>query len=163
MKYHCTWCDYIYDELKWDSEEDIPPLTFFDSLPNDFFCPYCDTHKDDFTVFEEIVNIPTNNSRLTNLEAEHFPVYSISWDILSFEIWQTEHPLELDHFIYKVELYDESSDLIEFLNFKNDQKAIWKFDIEYLDKFEIRVYCNKEWIFSTWLLEREELDEEEIE
>ena len=30
----------------------------------------------------------------------------------------------------------------------------WEFDIEYIDEFEIRVYCSRDWIFSTWILER---------
>ena len=118
MKYHCSWCDYIYDELAWDEDLGLAPHTFFDLLPNDFFCPFCDTHKDDFVVLEEVINEPINKDRLTQFEAEHFPLYTINWDILKYEIWQIEHPSEEDHFIYKVELYDDSWDKIEEKKFQ---------------------------------------------
>ncbi len=154
MKYHCTWCDYIYDEMLWDEDLWLAPHTFFDSLPNDFFCPFCDTHKDDFVVLEEQINYPIDKNKLTNFEAEHFPIYEINWDVLKFEIWQIEHPMQEEHFVYKVALFDDSWDMIEEKKFKIWDELSWSFDIEYLDSFELRVYCSRDWVFSSWVIER---------
>lgn len=152
MKYHCTGCDYIYDELKWEIDEEIAALTFFDDLPSDFFCPHCDTHKDDFVILSPEINIPLDVHHLTQLEAQHFPIYDIKDDILTLEIWQIEHPSEEDHFIYRIALFDESWDMIEEKTFTpwNEPKA--SFDIEYLDEFEVRVFCSKDGVFSTGLI-----------
>lgn len=154
MKYHCTWCDYIYDEMLWDEDLGVKPHTFFESLPSDFFCPFCDTHKDDFTVFEEVINYPLNMDRLTSFEAEHFPVYEFSGDIFSYHIWQIEHPNDETHYIYQVALFDESGDIIDTHKFNLWEDPKWVFDIEYLDTFEIRVYCSRDGIFSSSIIEK---------
>lgn len=154
MKYHCTGCDYTYDEMKWDDDLGIEAHTFFDALPNDFFCPFCDTHKDDFVVLEEVINEPLNVERLTPFEAEHFPSYEIVWDTLKYEIGQIEHPMQEDHFVYKIELRDESGDKIEEKKFQIGDEATGTFDIEYLDSFELRVYCSRDGIFTTGMIER---------
>lgn len=152
MKYHCTGCDYIYDELKWDSHEWIEENTPYIALPNDFFCPFCETHKDDFVMLDEPVFTPIDAYRLTPIEAEHYPLYTIENDILRFEVGQTEHPQTKDHFIYKVALFDDGGDLIEERHFQCDQKAEWSFDLEYIDEFELRVFCSRDGIFSTGIL-----------
>jgi len=46
-------------------------------LPSDFFCPFCDTHKDDFVILEEQINYPIDIKNLTLFESEHFPNYEI--------------------------------------------------------------------------------------
>ena len=153
MKYHCSWCDYIYDELKWDIEEGIEEKTYFENLPNDFFCPFCDTYKDDFVLLPEEINYLDEIKKLWNFDLEHYPKMDISWDKLFFEIWMLDHPNDQDHFIYKVELYDES-DLIDKKIYKDWDEFKWEFDLEYIDKFEIRVYCSRDGIFSTWLITR---------
>lgn len=154
MKYHCTWCDYIYDEVLGDEDLGIEPKTFFDDLPNDFFCPFCDTHKDDFTVFEAVINYPLDVERLTQFEAEHYPVVEVNGDELKYEIGVVEHPNEENHFIYKVALYDDSWDLIDEHKFQVWESPKWTFDIEYLDSFELRSYCLRDGIFGSWLIER---------
>jgi rubredoxin len=154
MKYHCTWCGYIYDEIKWDEDMWIYPLTFFENLPNDFFCPFCDTHKDDFVALEESVNYISDPNKLTAPEAEHYPIIEIDWDKLFYSIWQIEHPSEDDHFVYEVAIFDSSWDLIEKKHFYPWDELKWTFDIEYLDEFEIRIYCSRDWVFSTWLFKR---------
>jgi rubredoxin/desulfoferrodoxin (superoxide reductase-like protein) len=158
MKYHCTGCDYIYNEIVWDSDLWIPPHTFFESLSNEFFCPFCDTYKDDFVVFDEIINYPLHIDRLTQFEAEHYPEYEIVEDIFTYHIWQVEHSNDEKHFIYKVSLYDESWDKIDTHSFNFWQEPKWEFDIEYLDTFEVRVCCSQDGIFSTWMIERENIE-----
>lgn len=151
MKYHCTWCDYIYDELIWDDDLGIEPHTYFDTLPSDFFCPVCDTYKDDFTVFEEEIHTPFNRENLTPLEQRHFPKFEIQGDTLIFEIDDETHGSESDHFLYKVSLFEDGEE-IESRYFEVWDEKKWTFDIDYLDEIELRVYCSKEWVFSTWII-----------
>ena len=47
-KYKCNVCGYIYDPEKGDSENNIPPGTPFEKLPDDWVCPLCGAPKDMF-------------------------------------------------------------------------------------------------------------------
>lgn len=154
MQYHCTWCDYIYDELTWDDDLGVPPHTYFENLPNDFFCPVCDTHRDDFTLFDEEIHYPINRENLTPIEAKHFPEYEIVWDVLHYHISENHHLSDENHFIYKIVLFDETWDEILTHLFESWDKVKGIFDIDYLDDFELRVYCSKEWVFSTGKIQR---------
>jgi rubredoxin len=49
-KYICDVCGYIYDPAKGDPENDIPPGTAFEQLPEDWLCPECGVPKTQFTV-----------------------------------------------------------------------------------------------------------------
>lgn len=153
MKYHCTGCDYMYDEKLWDEDMGIPAKTFFDLLPSDFFCPVCDTHKDDFVVLEEHINFPLDLDHLTAFESEHFPDYHIVWDTLKYIFSENHHPSDEQHFIYKVALHDDSGDEIVKHQFQAWDEVGWEFDIDYLDSFELRVYCFRDGIFSTGMIE----------
>lgn len=149
MKYHCAECNYIYDENFWEKEFEILPYTSFWELDDSFYCPMCLNPKDNFVPLQEEIMTPFDINNLTIIEEVHFPKYEIFEDILNVEII---HEQEEDHFIYKIAIFDENSELIEEKSTKNVKEI--SFDIEYLDSFEIRVYCNLEWIFSTWLINR---------
>ncbi|GFM32697.1 rubredoxin [Desulfovibrio subterraneus] len=47
-KYECP-CGYIYDPMEGDSENNIPPETAFENLPDDWVCPLCGAEKEFFT------------------------------------------------------------------------------------------------------------------
>ena len=47
-KYKCLACGYVYDEELGDPENNIPPGTKFEDLPDNWVCPVCGTEKDDF-------------------------------------------------------------------------------------------------------------------
>jgi len=47
-KYVCTVCGYIYDPAKGDPDNNIPPNTAFEDIPNDWVCPICGAEKDAF-------------------------------------------------------------------------------------------------------------------
>lgn len=47
-KYACNGCAYIYDPAKGDPENNIPPGTAFEDLPEDWTCPICYLPKTDF-------------------------------------------------------------------------------------------------------------------
>jgi rubredoxin len=48
QKYRCLVCGYIYDPSLGDPENDIPPDTPFEELPDDWVCPECGAEKDMF-------------------------------------------------------------------------------------------------------------------
>lgn len=47
-KYICTVCDYVYDPAKGDPDNEIPPGTAFEDLPERWTCPLCGVGKEDF-------------------------------------------------------------------------------------------------------------------
>lgn len=47
-KYKCSVCSYIYDPVKGEPENGIPPGTPFESLPDTYTCPVCGATKDMF-------------------------------------------------------------------------------------------------------------------
>lgn len=48
MKYVCSVCGYIYDEVMGDPDNGIDAGTTWDELPEDFECPLCGVGKDQF-------------------------------------------------------------------------------------------------------------------
>jgi flavin reductase (DIM6/NTAB) family NADH-FMN oxidoreductase RutF/rubredoxin len=48
-KYRCDVCGYVYDPEKGDPENNIPPGTRFEDLPDDWVCPVCGASKDQFS------------------------------------------------------------------------------------------------------------------
>ncbi|MDO9534736.1 MAG: rubredoxin [Bacillota bacterium] len=47
-RYVCSACGYVYDPEVGDPENDIPPNTSFEDLPDDWTCPVCGVGKDEF-------------------------------------------------------------------------------------------------------------------
>ncbi len=52
-KYFCTACDYIYDPAKGDPENGIDPGSPFETLPDDWTCPWCGLTKEVFEPVDE--------------------------------------------------------------------------------------------------------------
>jgi rubredoxin len=52
-RYQCTVCDYIYDPAEGDPENDIPPGTPFEALPDEWTCPDCNAPKEAFEPIDE--------------------------------------------------------------------------------------------------------------
>ncbi len=46
--WECGPCGYIYDPEKGDPDNNIPPGTPFEKLPEDWVCPACGVGKDAF-------------------------------------------------------------------------------------------------------------------
>lgn len=53
-KYECDRCGYIYDPLQGDPENGIAPGTAFEDLPDEWVCPDCGAHKEEFSKLEEV-------------------------------------------------------------------------------------------------------------
>jgi len=51
-KYKCVICGYVYDEEEGDPDNNIPPGTNFDALPEGWVCPTCGAPKDQFEPLE---------------------------------------------------------------------------------------------------------------
>ncbi len=49
-KYVCTVCGYEYDPAKGDPENNIPPGTPFEKIPDSWVCPICGAGKDAFEI-----------------------------------------------------------------------------------------------------------------
>ncbi|HYW05258.1 MAG TPA: rubredoxin [Gammaproteobacteria bacterium] len=47
-KWECQVCGFIYDEAEGLPDEDIPPGTRWEDIPEDWTCPDCGASKDDF-------------------------------------------------------------------------------------------------------------------
>jgi len=48
-KYICDVCGYIYDPMKGDPENGVPPGTAFEKLPDDWVCPECGVKTTEFS------------------------------------------------------------------------------------------------------------------
>lgn len=47
-KYRCVICNYIYDPVEGDPDNDVAPGTPFEDIPEDWTCPLCGAGKEDF-------------------------------------------------------------------------------------------------------------------
>ncbi len=47
-KWTCKVCGYIYDPAEGDPENNVPPGTPFEKIPEDWVCPACGAPKDMF-------------------------------------------------------------------------------------------------------------------
>jgi rubredoxin len=47
-KYVCKLCGYIYDPAVGDPDNNVPPGTGFDKLPEGWVCPVCGAGKEEF-------------------------------------------------------------------------------------------------------------------
>lgn len=48
----CTICGWLYEEARGLPDEDIPPGTRWEDLPDDFVCPECGAGKEWFRELE---------------------------------------------------------------------------------------------------------------
>lgn len=51
-KWRCEICGYVYDEALGVPEDDIPPGTPWEAVPDDWSCPDCGVSKADFVLDE---------------------------------------------------------------------------------------------------------------
>lgn len=51
-KWMCVVCGFIYDEALGLPEEDIPPGTRWEDVPDTWTCPDCGATKEDFEMVE---------------------------------------------------------------------------------------------------------------
>ena len=51
-KYLCLICGLIYDESEGWPDDDIPPCTKWEDVPDTWMCPDCGATKSDFDMIE---------------------------------------------------------------------------------------------------------------
>lgn len=51
-RFICLVCGWVYTEEEGCPEENIPPGTSWDDIPDDWRCPDCDAAKYDFEILE---------------------------------------------------------------------------------------------------------------
>ena len=51
-KYRCSVCSHVYDPAEGDPDNEIPPGTPFESLPDGWTCPECGAMKADFEAMD---------------------------------------------------------------------------------------------------------------
>ncbi len=44
-KFRCIACGYVYDPAEGDPDNNVPPGTPFEELPEDWVCPLCGVDK----------------------------------------------------------------------------------------------------------------------
>jgi rubredoxin/desulfoferrodoxin (superoxide reductase-like protein) len=146
MRYLCTNCSYIYNEALGDELEGIPSGTSFDELEQDFVCPSCYEEKENFQEIKDEINYPYDSENLSSLEKEHFINYYLEKGVLKIYVGKDEeHSMEKDHFVASIGIYDENDEKVEekFISSQDDGSA--EFNIDYLDEFEIKIYCSQHW------------------
>ncbi|HBB66296.1 MAG: rubredoxin [Elusimicrobia bacterium GWA2_56_46] len=47
-KYVCKLCGYVYDPQLGDPDNNVPPGTPFEKVPDTWVCPLCGAGKDEF-------------------------------------------------------------------------------------------------------------------
>lgn len=52
-KYECIVCGYVYDPEVGDPDNEIPPGTPFEELPDNWACPVCGASKSEFEKIED--------------------------------------------------------------------------------------------------------------
>ncbi|MDI7276919.1 MAG: rubredoxin [Anaerolineae bacterium] len=50
--WECLVCGYVYDPKQGDPENEVPPGTAFENLPESWVCPECGAGKDMFELKE---------------------------------------------------------------------------------------------------------------
>ncbi len=134
MRHLCTKCSYIYDDILWDTEEEINPGEEL------IVCPVCEG-QDTFQWIEEEINYVDDKSDLTGVEIGHYPEVEIKGNIMKVTIGDEMHPMWLEHRISAISLLDEYWDIIKTNFLELEHEAMTEFDFDNLDVYEIRAYC----------------------
>lgn len=150
--YRCPDCFYEYDFFAWDENLWIEPMTNFEDLEN-FVCPTCGTKKENFSYVEEYINEISDIDNLLFEEEIHVPFYRFeNWNLL-VSVWIDDnfHPMEEEHYIKYVWLFDDNWDAVlikTHSKIEDTEEIIFaENEISNLDFKEIRVACNIHWVW----------------
>lgn len=148
MRYLCTNCSYIYDEDRWEIDNNIKPGTKFENLWDSFVCPWCNELAEVFHEIKEEINY-LSEIPFDALEDEHFINTEFDWENnIKITVWKWEsHSTWAEHRISSIWIYDEYWDLVYEKFYLEDEEAILEFDISDLDDFEIRARCSIHWVW----------------
>ena len=88
-----------------------------------------------------------DENTVDKVELEHLPEINHDWISIEVTVWNNSHPMEKEHRILSIWLFDEYWDLVEEKFLWIDDDTVVVFDDYDLDEIEIRVRCSKHWIF----------------
>ncbi len=132
-KHRCKICAWIYDPAKNDN---IP----FENQPDDYKCPVCGVSKNEFEVIHHI------GEEFTGGEAQekHVPVIEADSGNVRVKIGSVPHPMEEEHFIGTVELYDDyGAKPIKKISLEPGDDPVATFEgVAYSEKLYALAYCN---------------------
>ncbi len=153
MRYICINCNYLYDESLWDIWEGLEAWTTFKKMLWKRTCPSCWWSIDDFQWIKEEILYVEDKNNLSNFELKHIPKIEFLEDNkIKVVVWETIHPMEKEHFITSISLFDEYWELINETFLTYNEKPEIEFDIDWLDEFEVRARCNLHWLWSSWII-----------
>lgn len=139
MKYLCTKCNYIYDEMLWEVDDGVEFWTKFENVGDHFSCPNCYESSEYFQEVQMHVH-SLDEDFLLWIEAEHIPIIDV------LEDWMIKitvnHPDEDSHFVWNIWIYDEYWDMVYEQFFTPDMPVYLEYDVSDLEEYEVRVQCN---------------------
>lgn len=108
-------------------------------------CPQCGSSKDLFLEVEESILEVEDPTDLTEIEAEHVPIYSVSDEILTVRVGQigAEHPQDAEHMIEWIDVRDEHGDVVDRVYFGENDEVTAFFSIDTDDFFEVFASCSE--------------------
>ena len=152
MRYFCTDCSYIFDEANGEKDLWVEPWIKFEEML-DFYCPNCEAESDMFQPIVEEILYADDSKNLQWLERTHIPhILYMDEKEIEVSIGEEYHPMDEEHRIAILWLYDEDEELIEEYFFSVDEEPVYSFDIWGLANFEIRAYCNEHGVWSTGVI-----------
>ena len=146
MKYLCTNCNYIYDEMIGEIGDWIEYGSKLENMQDTFICPSCFEWVENFQEITPHIHSLNDEKNLLWIEVEHTPIIEFLDDnTVKIEV---NHPSEESHFLWNIWIYDEYGDLVYEEFFKPGEPAYLEYNISDLDEYEIRTTCSLHWIFS---------------
>ncbi len=136
----------MYDSRFGLPEIGIEPGESFGSADDSIFiCPQCGCSKDMFMEVEDQIVEVEDPSDLTELEAEHVPVFRFIDEVLEVRVGQlgADHPQDIAHRIEKIEVRDENGDVFETVFFGPDEEVTALFSIDPEEEFEVYALCSE--------------------
>lgn len=146
----CTTCHFLYDSRLGLPDSGISAGTPFGTADDSvFMCPQCGGSKDVFMEVVESVIEVEDPGDLTEIEAEHVPVYSIVDEILTVRVGQmgAEHPQDREHMIEWIEVRDEYGDVVDRVYFGENDEITAAFSIDTEEVFEVFASCSEHGIW----------------
>ncbi|PIE85528.1 hypothetical protein CSA08_01590 [Candidatus Gracilibacteria bacterium] len=143
MRYLCTNCNYIYDEIIGDIDLGIEGGTKYDDLPYSFCCPVCMEGKEHFSaIVEEVYYLDGKSKYKSGIEREHMIFYKLEDEVLYVNVGGDSHSYSEEHYIMNISIFDEYGDLIEEHILTKDDNPETTFEDFDFDEVEVRITCS---------------------
>lgn len=85
-KHECIVCGWVYDEEKGWPEDNIPPGTRWEDVPEDWLCPDCGVGKEDFELIEDAPVDAAPHHEEEEIDSSDAPVIVIGTGIAGYSV-----------------------------------------------------------------------------